>query len=126
MYTSSCNTTSTNGNGTSDYTRSHTYPYPLPTTFETSTTAKGRESGSRGFAYPLPTVRVTEEELPRNPNYPWGADSPLHRHQNVTGLGDGLFGESSGLGDWGKTIATRLRALFKKQAEKDQSEGGEE
>jgi hypothetical protein len=102
-----------------------TYPYPLPTTFETSTTSKDRESGSRGFAYPVPTVPVPEEEMPRNPNFPWGAGSPLHRHQNVTGLGDGILGGSSGLVDWGKTTLHRLRALFKKHVEGQQGEGEE-
>jgi hypothetical protein len=55
----------------------------------------------------VPTVEVQEEELPSNPNYPWGAASPLHRHHNVTGLGDGLL-------DWGKTAVHRLRTLFEK------------
>lgn len=45
--------------------------------------------------------------MPSNPNYPWGAASPLHRHHNVTGLGDGLL-------DWGKTAVHRLRTLFEK------------
>lgn len=102
-----------------------TYPYPLPTTFETSTTAKEHGSGSKGFAYPVPTVALPEEDMPLNPNYPWGVDSPLHRHQNVTGLGDGLLGTSSKLIDWGKTTANRLLGLFGKHVEREQAEGEE-
>lgn len=98
------------------------YPYPFPTTFETSTTAKGRESGSRGFAYPVPTESVQVETLPPNPSYPWGASSPLHRHQNVTSFTDGLMARGGELVDWSKMAATRLRALFKKH---DESEGEE-
>ncbi|EHK44613.1 hypothetical protein TRIATDRAFT_131548 [Trichoderma atroviride IMI 206040] len=130
LYTSTCNTTGTaNGtyaNATVAYTRTHTYPYPLPTTFETSTTSKDHESGSKGFAYPVPTVAIpSEETMPRNPNYPWGAGSPLHRHQNVTGLGDGILGGRSVLVDWGKTAVHRLKALFKKHVDEDE-QGGEE
>jgi hypothetical protein len=99
-------------------------PYPLPTTFETSTTSKDHESGSKGFAYPVPTVAVpSEETMPRNPNYPWGAGSPLHRHQNVTGLGDGILGGRSVL-NWGKAAVHRLSTLFKKDVDEDEHNGG--
>lgn len=65
--------------------------------------------------------------MPRNPNYPWGAGSPLHRHQNVTGLGDGILDGRSVLIDWGKTAVHRLKALFKKHVDEDENEqGGEE
>ncbi|KAL7929568.1 hypothetical protein V8C35DRAFT_315112 [Trichoderma chlorosporum] len=125
-YTSTCNTTSTAngtvGNGTFTYSRSNSYPYPLPTTFETSTTAKDHGSGSRGFAYPVPTEPVHEEELPPNPSYPWGASSPLHRHQNVTSFSDGLFARGNKVMDWSKTAASRLIDLFKKHAERDEGE----
>ncbi|UKZ50282.1 hypothetical protein TrVGV298_004539 [Trichoderma virens] len=106
-------------------TAPYSYPYPLPTTFETSTTAKDHESGSRGFAYPVPTVQVQEEELPPNPSYPWGASSPLHRHQNVTGFGEGLLVRGSELVDWGRTAANRLRALLTKHVEGGEGEGEE-
>lgn len=103
------------------------YSYPLPTTFETSTTAKNHESRSKGFSYPVPTVTVpSEETMPRNPNFPWGAGSPLHRHQNVTGLGDGILGSRSVLVDWGKTAVHGLRALFKKPVDEDEQGEGEE
>ncbi|GFP54499.1 hypothetical protein TASIC1_0004012300 [Trichoderma asperellum] len=102
------------------------YSYPLPTTFETSTTAKNHESRSKGFSYPVPTVAVpSEETMPRNPNFPWGAGSPLHRHQNVTGLGDGILGSRSVLVDWGKTAVHGLRALFKKHVDEDEQGEGE-
>lgn len=90
-------------------------------------TSKDHESGSKGFAYPVPTVAVpSEETMPRNPNYPWGAGSPLHRHQNVTGLDDGILGSRSVLVDWGKTAVHRLKALFKKHADEDEQDGEEE
>ncbi|ODA78737.1 hypothetical protein RJ55_06120 [Drechmeria coniospora] len=33
---------------------------------------------------------LPETHLPDNANYPWGGDSPVHRHQNVTELGEGI------------------------------------
>ncbi|PHH90007.1 hypothetical protein CDD83_4740 [Cordyceps sp. RAO-2017] len=55
-----------------------------------------------GNDYPVPTTLVTQSrsqfgsgaqgtKAPSNPNYPWGGDSPVHRHQNVTQLSDGII-----------------------------------
>ncbi|KAG6038180.1 hypothetical protein E4U41_004489 [Claviceps citrina] len=32
----------------------------------------------------------TTHALPKNPNFPWGGDSPIHRHQSVDALGAGI------------------------------------
>ncbi|KAL5587579.1 hypothetical protein FOVSG1_012715 [Fusarium oxysporum f. sp. vasinfectum] len=73
------------------------------TTLRTVTKAQTEESGSAGDDYPTPTGRV-----PEDPNFPWGNDSPIHRHQNSSELGPG---ESDGDGDGGlsKRINWRLR-----------------
>ncbi|CAG9940809.1 unnamed protein product [Clonostachys rosea f. rosea IK726] len=63
---------------------------PGSTTLRTVTTMRG-ESGSEDpntFYQPLPTDIVTtppkvKDELPSNPDYPWGGGSPIHRHQIV-------------------------------------------
>uniref|UniRef100_A0A8H7TUE7 Uncharacterized protein n=1 Tax=Bionectria ochroleuca TaxID=29856 RepID=A0A8H7TUE7_BIOOC len=63
---------------------------PGSTTLRTMTTMRG-ESGSvdpNTFYQPLPTDIVTtppkvKDELPSNPDYPWGGGSPIHRHQIV-------------------------------------------
>ncbi|ENH61743.1 hypothetical protein FOC1_g10014694 [Fusarium oxysporum f. sp. cubense race 1] len=73
------------------------------TTLRTVTKAQTEESGSAGDDYPTPTGRV-----PEDPNFPWGNDSPIHRHQNSSELGPG---ESDGDSDGGlsKRINWRLR-----------------
>jgi hypothetical protein len=67
-----------------------TGPYSGPTTFETS--RSGSQSGSPQWpVYPEPTGNLSPaERLPNNPDYPWGGDSPIHRHANVTNLEAGL------------------------------------
>lgn len=36
-----------------------------------------------------------EDELPENPNYPWGEDSPVHRHQPVKSTRGDRVGKDS-------------------------------
>ncbi|KAF5638703.1 extracellular alpha-1 4-glucan glucosidase [Fusarium sp. NRRL 52700] len=84
--------------------RTETSTYPPLTTLRTVTTAQTQEeSGSAGDDYPTPTERV-----PEDPNFPWGNDSPIHRHQNSSELGPD---ENDGDGDEGlsKRINWRLR-----------------
>lgn len=67
----------------------------MPTTFETS--VKLSETGSDISEHPQPTgSKAAGAKLPSNPNYPWGGDSPMHRHQDVTQLSDGT-GISGGI-----------------------------
>ncbi|CAG9995765.1 unnamed protein product [Clonostachys byssicola] len=63
---------------------------PGSTTLKTVTTVRG-ESGSEDsntLYQPPPTDIVAgppevKDELPSNPDYPWGGGSPIHRHQIV-------------------------------------------
>ncbi|KAF5722594.1 MUC1-extracellular alpha-1 4-glucan glucosidase [Fusarium mundagurra] len=106
---STCNTTSstlhwsnmTHTFGVKDTKTSHYQPL---TTLQTVTKAHTeKESGSARDDYPTPTERV-----PEDPNFPWGNDSPIHRHQNSSELGPG---ENDGDGDGGltKRVNWRLR-----------------
>ncbi|CAH0039187.1 unnamed protein product [Clonostachys solani] len=60
---------------------------PGPTTLRTVTTIAESGSENPNTVYdPLPTDRTTippkqKDELPSNPDYPWGGNSPIHRHQ---------------------------------------------
>ncbi|PTD05972.1 hypothetical protein FCULG_00002210 [Fusarium culmorum] len=63
------------------------------TTFKTVTTVRAEESHSVWDDYPTPTDRaIPSEVVPADPNFPWGNDSPIHRHQNMTDVGIGLDG----------------------------------
>ncbi|PNY26521.1 Uncharacterized protein TCAP_03553 [Tolypocladium capitatum] len=74
--------------------------YPLPTTFQTSVTRSESLSGSQVSIHADSTERPPPETkpptLPTNANYPWGGDSPAHRHQNVTDLGEGIVNDVVG------------------------------
>ncbi|KAG8671367.1 hypothetical protein FPOAC2_04703 [Fusarium poae] len=75
------------------------------TTFKTVTTVRAEESHSVWDDYPTPTDRVIPSEVvPADPNFPWGNDSPIHRHQNMSDVGIGLDG-----GGVSKRIDWRLR-----------------
>ncbi|KAI1069551.1 hypothetical protein LB507_008287 [Fusarium sp. FIESC RH6] len=57
------------------------------TTFKTVTTVQAEMSGSVWDDYPTPTDKVAPSDaLPSDLNFPWGDDSPIHRHQNVSDL----------------------------------------
>ncbi|KOS20058.1 hypothetical protein ESCO_005723 [Escovopsis weberi] len=120
-----CNTTSTRHHS-GHWNTTHTYSWNSSsdaTTFMTST-VKGAASNSRR-PYPIPTVEISEAQLPDNPNYPWGADSPLHRHQNVTNLSNGLIGKTNAK-KWipalGRVVR-KMAAAFRGEDDDDDDEG---
>ncbi|KAF5644283.1 extracellular alpha-1 4-glucan glucosidase [Fusarium tjaetaba] len=106
---STCNTTSStvhwlNMTHTFGVKDTETSTYQPLTTLRTVTKAQTEEgSGSAGDDYPTPTDRS-----PEDPNFPWGNDSPIHRHQNSSELSPG---ENDGDGDGGlsKRSSWRLR-----------------
>ncbi|KAF4339420.1 extracellular alpha-1 4-glucan glucosidase [Fusarium beomiforme] len=75
-----------------------TSTYQPLTTLRTVTKERAEESGSAGDDCPTPTDRV-----PEDPNFPWGNDSPIHRHQNSSELGVGT-GEGDGDGGLNKKV----------------------
>ncbi|KAJ4140033.1 hypothetical protein NW768_001385 [Fusarium equiseti] len=87
------------------------------TTFKTVTTVQAEMSGSVWDDYPTPTDKVAPSEvLPSDLNFPWGNDSPNHRHQNVSDLGIGVGdGEASKMGDWRlrwENVKDKLKGLW--------------
>lgn len=67
------------------------YSHMWPTTLRTVTTSDADTSShEKESDYPFPTSQEQSnvDELPDNPNYPWGGDSPVHRHQPVTHPGE--------------------------------------
>lgn len=90
----------------------------MPTTLKTSTTTSESIQGSPGVAYPIPTgTKSPSRDLPDNPNYPWGGNSPVHRHHNVTELKEGVEGGLQGRGSWpgwGDSIQ-KLKSLWQQQ-----------
>ncbi|KAF7553977.1 hypothetical protein G7Z17_g3231 [Cylindrodendrum hubeiense] len=93
--------------------------YTLLTTLET-VTRSDEEWDSGKPMYPVPTgKKSSEDKLPNNPNYPWGGDSPIHRHQNTTRLGDGTRdGDLLPRSEWRRrweTIVRKLKAVWQQQ-----------
>ncbi|KAH7185734.1 uncharacterized protein B0J16DRAFT_342457 [Fusarium flagelliforme] len=87
------------------------------TTFKTVTTVQAEMSGSVWDGYPTPTDKVAPSEvLPSDLNFPWGNDSPIHRHQSVSDLGIGVGdGEVSKRGDWRlrwENVKDKLKGLW--------------
>ncbi|KAF4457285.1 putative MUC1-Extracellular alpha-1,4-glucan glucosidase [Fusarium austroafricanum] len=78
-----------------------TTTYQPLTTLRTVTKARAKESGSAEGDDTAPTDRV-----PEDPNFPWGSDSPIHRHQNSSELG---IGTDDGDGGLSKRVDWRLR-----------------
>ncbi|PNP60731.1 hypothetical protein FNYG_14491 [Fusarium nygamai] len=113
---STCNTTSSTVHWSNmthtfgvKYTETSTYQ-PL-TTLRTVTKAQIEEgSGSAGDDYPMPTDR-----FPEDPNFPWGNDSPIHRHQNSSELGPG---ENGGDGDGGLSKRSNWRLRWENVRDK--------
>ncbi|CEI60677.1 unnamed protein product [Fusarium venenatum] len=82
-----------------------TSTYGSLTTFKTVTTVRAEESHSVWDDYPTPTDRVTPSDVvPVDSNFPWGNDSLIHRHQNMSDVGIGLDG-----GGVSKRVDWRLR-----------------
>ncbi|KAF4949459.1 hypothetical protein FGADI_8911 [Fusarium gaditjirri] len=75
------------------------------------TKVQSKDLGSARDDYPTPTDRV-----PEDPNFPWGNDSPIHRHQNSSELGPG-----EGDGDGGLSKRTNWR--LKWESVRDKLEG---
>ncbi|QPH18786.1 hypothetical protein C2857_003883 [Epichloe festucae Fl1] len=70
-------------------TNSHTVFTTLKTLISTETGTS--EPQASNDPAPTPTERPqTPPKLPNNPNFPWGGDSPTHRHQSVAALGAGV------------------------------------
>ncbi|KAF5595360.1 MUC1-extracellular alpha-1 4-glucan glucosidase [Fusarium pseudoanthophilum] len=126
---STCNTTSntvhwSNMTHTFGVKDTETSTYQPLTTLRTVTKAQTEEgSGSAGDDYPTPTDR-----FPEDPNFPWGNDSPIHRHQNSSELSPG---ENDGDGDGGlskrsnwrlrwENVRDKLEGLWRGQALKSE------
>ncbi|OAA48596.1 hypothetical protein NOR_01846 [Metarhizium rileyi] len=95
-------------------------PEPEPTTFSTSvrdsetSTESGPGSGRGSSRHPQSTNRLgskPEASLPNNPNFPWGSDSPIHRHQSVAQLGAGMV-EGGIWRRWAKKTIQKLKAYL--------------
>ncbi|KAH7019139.1 hypothetical protein EDB80DRAFT_190105 [Ilyonectria destructans] len=126
---SSCNSTSSTSTCTSGLWANTTGPFTSkgsPTTLET-VTRSDEDWNSGKPMYPTPTgKKSSEDELPDNPNYPWGGDSPIHRHQNATRLGDGtrdrdILPRSEWKRRW-ETAVTRLRAIWQQPPQQQRPE----
>lgn len=77
---------------------------------QTSTTRGNRKALSGSGLYPTPNGgQWPENRLPNDPNFPWGGDSPVHRHQNTTELSEGVA-QSQGAG-WLKGLGSAVRKL---------------
>ncbi|OAQ86250.1 hypothetical protein VFPFJ_00320 [Purpureocillium lilacinum] len=89
-----------------------TETHAAPTTFRTSVAKSG--AGSQGVESSTGLAPVTS--LPNNPNYPWGGDSPIHRHENVTELNNGMarVGVDARTYAWPRwaEVVDRLRTLW--------------
>lgn len=86
--------------------------YPRPTTFQTSVSSKPWHE-SRAGPNDLASTLAVERPLPSNSNYPWGGDSPMHRHENVTELNNGVarVGVEAGGLSWAKVL-DKLKRLW--------------
>ena len=99
------------------YIDTETNAHGSPTTFKTVTTVQAEMSGSVWDDYPTPTDKVAPSDaLPSDLNFPWGDDSPIHRHQNVSDLGIGVGnGEVSKRGNWRlrwENVKDKLKGLW--------------
>ncbi|GJN81401.1 hypothetical protein PLIIFM63780_004935 [Purpureocillium lilacinum] len=94
------------------YPDPRTETHAAPTTFRTSVAKSG--AGSQGVESSTGLAPVTS--LPNNPNYPWGGDSPIHRHENVTELNNGMarVGVDARTYAWPRwaEVVDRLRTLW--------------
>ncbi|KAG6074282.1 hypothetical protein E4U33_002570 [Claviceps sp. LM78 group G4] len=66
---------------------------PVLTTLKTlASTEKGTSERQASGSHSSTTVTEPQAtpNLPKNPNFPWGGDSPIHRHQSIGQLGAGL------------------------------------
>lgn len=88
------------------------------------------EPSSTTTQYPIPTETMVDEtedsgdELPKNPNFPWGGESPINRHQNMTEMRDGpggsdlSFKEGASQPRWAKAF-NQLTTLWRRLVESE-------
>ena len=73
-------------------------------------------AGSQAPGVESSTGLAPVTSLPNNPNYPWGGDSPIHRHENVTELNNGMarVGVDARTYAWPRwaEVVDRLRTLW--------------
>ncbi|KAF4510084.1 hypothetical protein G6O67_002004 [Ophiocordyceps sinensis] len=90
-----------------------TSPFSQPTRFETWVTKRESALESQELLHGGPrSERGSETPLPGNPNYPWGGDSPVHRHQNVTELSHGIMSGALEQSRRMSKVVGRLRAVL--------------
>lgn len=100
--------------------------FPLPTTLVTITSPSEADPNSQGVIYSMPTVETSAGNgLPGDPNFPWGSGSPLHRHQNVSMLAEGLGSGSmmrraAWLSRWTEVV-DKMKRVWTKQDEDEAS-----
>ncbi|KAJ3531469.1 hypothetical protein NM208_g8865 [Fusarium decemcellulare] len=107
-------------NGTRTFAAKGTSIRALLTTLKTVTTHRAEDSASGADPYPVPTGTIVPlDSLPDDPNYPWGKDSPVHRHRNVSDLGIGTGeGGLSPRAEWRlrwENMVDRLKSLWRRQ-----------
>ncbi|KAG5936835.1 hypothetical protein E4U53_000141 [Claviceps sorghi] len=104
-----------NGDKQRDNALADDEPQPVLTTLETliSTERGTPEPQASDSASSTNTVQAqahSTPNLPKNPNFPWGGDSPLHRHQSVTALGAGIPRESLWT-RWTNKVKNKMRLV---------------
>ncbi|KAF5680344.1 MUC1-extracellular alpha-1,4-glucan glucosidase [Fusarium heterosporum] len=137
---STCNTTSSvsshgvaywsrmthRSNMTNTFGVKDTSTYQSLTTLKTVTTVRQGGSGSLVDNYPTPTDRVTPSGIsPDDPNFPWGSDSPVHRHQNSSELGIGTSDVGGGFkarANWRvwEKVKDKLKSLWHGQVSENE------
>ncbi|KAG5917510.1 hypothetical protein E4U61_002685 [Claviceps capensis] len=66
---------------------------PVLTTLKTLASTEKGTSERQASDSPSSTTVIEPQptpDLPKNPNFPWGGDSPIHRHQSIGQLGAGV------------------------------------
>lgn len=100
-----------------------------PTTLITSTVSGGDGEVDAKGPFISPTTTASEP-LPKTPEFPWGGEGPLHRHHNVSVLGEGSTthqvrprGYKDGLWSarWRKSVE-KLRVLWKGEVDETETE----
>ena len=90
--------------------------YPSLTTLKTVATAIAAVPSFEKPQYPVPSgTKAPVDELPPDPNFPWGKDSPVYRHGNRTELGIGIGGDMgprSGLQRRWENAIDRIKSMW--------------
>ncbi|KAH6894092.1 hypothetical protein B0T10DRAFT_479490 [Thelonectria olida] len=120
--TSTCNT-SRWVNATAKSTSLQSMGNAQPTTLETVTTG---DPGSNVAKSNYPSAAATGvDKLPDDPNFPWGGDSPIHRHGNVSELGAGSHKEPPSFSPprrrW-EQVVSKLRSLWRDNGSDDEEQ----